>query len=39
LVEGLTATATGALPTETVAVTVLFEPSITDTELEFALAT
>ena len=39
LVEGLTATPKGWLPTEIVEVTVLVEPLITDTELSVWLAT
>ena len=39
LVEGLTATPRGWVPTETVAVMVLVEPLITDTEFPKALAT
>ena len=39
LVDGLTATPKGLLPTEIVEVTVLVEPLITDTELPEELAT
>ena len=39
LVVELTATPQGLVPTEMVAVTVLFEPSITDTEVLLRFAT